>query len=279
MSEQLDKIKKTTSFIKNSFPKKFRPTVALIIEKNFELLSGFRILGEIGFDEMFSQDENLKRNAGKVVFANCGVKDVIVYKGRFHYFGGVKMRDIGQMIYVLKYLGVKKIISVDEVGHLNPRFSCGEIALIYDHINLMGDNPLIGKNDNELGLRFPDMSNAYDKSLYKKIYRVLQEKMIRINESVMLGAIGPESETDAEARFYREIGADVVGYSIVPENITSVHAGLSFAGIGLITRELIADKMMEEERTDLQKIKDQKENLNKSLKELGKVISQILNKI
>ena len=95
----------------------------------------------------------------------------------------------------------------------------------------------------------------------------------------MLGAIGPESETDAEARFYREIGADVVGYSMVPENITSVHAGISFAGIGLITRELIADKMMEDERTDLQKIKIQKENLNKSLKELGKVISQILIKI
>ena len=269
MSEQLVNIKKTTAFIKNNFPKKFRPSVALIIEKNFEILSGFRILGEAGFNEIFSQDENLKKNEGKVIFANCGGKDVIVYKGRLHYFGGVKMRDIGQMIYVLRYLGIKKIISVDEVGHLNPRFSCGEIALIYDHINLMGDNPLIGKNDNELGLRFPD----------KKIYRVFQEKMIRINESVMLGAIGPESETDAEARFYREIGADVVGYSMVPENITSVHAGISFAGIGLITRELIADKMMEDERTDLQKIKIQKENLNKSLKELGKVIGQILIKI
>lgn len=279
MSEQLEKIKQTSALIKNKFPKKFRPSAALIIEKNFEILSGFRILGEIGFDEIFSQDEILKTNAGKIIFADCGGRDVIVYKGRFHYYGGIQMRDIGFMIYVLRYLGVKKIVSVDEVGHLNPRFSCGEISLVYDHINLMGDNPLIGKNESELGLRFPDMSNAYDKSLYKKIYRIFQENMIRINESVMLGAIGPESETDAEARFYREIGADVVGYSMVPENITSVHAGLSFAGIGLITRELIADKMMEDERTDIQKIKEQKENLNKALKELGKIISRILIKI
>lgn len=279
MSEQLEKIKQTSALIKHKFPKKFRPSAALIIEKNFEILSGFRILGEIGFDEIFSQDEILKRNAGKIIFADCGGRDVIVYSGRFHYYGGIQMRDIGFMIYVLRYLGVKKIVSVDEVGHLNPRFSCGEISLVYDHINLMGDNPLIGKNESELGLRFPDMSNAYDKSLYKKIYRIFQENMIRINESVMLGAIGPESETDAEARFYREIGADVVGYSMVPENITSVHAGLSFAGIGLITRELIADKMMEDERTDIQKIKEQKENLNKALKELGKIISRILIKI
>ncbi len=279
MSEQLEKINQTTGIIKNKFPKKFRPEVALIIEKNFELLSGFRILCEITYDKIFPGEENLKRNAGKIIFATCGNKEVIILKGRFHFYEGISMRDIGHMIYVLRYLGIKKIISVDEVGHLNPRFSCGEIALIYDHINLMGDNPLIGKNENELGLRFPDMSNAYEKGLFGKIFRILQENKIRINESVMLGVIGPESETDAEARFYREIGADVAGYSMIPENITAVHAGLSFAGIGLITRELVADKMMEDERSEKQKIKDQKESLNIAVRELGKILREIVKKI
>lgn len=279
MSEQLDNILMTTGFIKAKFPKNYKPALAIITERNFELPLGFKILGEISFDNLFAHSENLVRNAGKVLFAKCEGKDVLIYKGRFHFFGGVSMREIGHMIYVLRYLGIDKIISIDEVGHLNPRFKCGELALIYDHINLIGDNPLIGKNDDELGLRFPDMSNAYDKELYKKVYKILQGKLIKINESVYLGTIGPQSETDAEARFYREIGADVTGYSIVPENITAVHAGLGFVGIGLITRELVADKMTEDERTEKQKDKDQKEALKIASKELGKVLKEIVKKI
>jgi len=281
MSEQLEKILQTSGLIKSKFPKNFKPEISLITERNIDIkeFSGFDILGELSFDSLFPDTENLKRNAGKVLFAKCKGNDIIVYNGRFHYYGGIDMRDIGHMIYVLRYLGINKIISIDEVGHLNPRFHCGEIALIYDHINLIGDNPLIGKNDTELGIRFPDMSNAYDKDIYKKVFKIFQEEKIKINESVYLGTIGPQSETDAEARFYREIGADVVGYAIVPEDITSVHAGMSFLGIGLITRELVADKMSEDERSEKQKSKDQKESLNTAVKELGKVLKEIIKKI
>ncbi|HMS64148.1 MAG TPA: purine-nucleoside phosphorylase [Ignavibacteria bacterium] len=279
MSEQLDNILMTTGFIKSEFPKNFKPSLAIITEKHIEIQAGFKILGEISYDKLYAHNENLVRNAGKVVFTKCEGRDILIYSGRFHYFGGVNMRDIGHMIYVLRYLGINNIISIDEVGHLNPRFNCGEIALIYDHINLIGDNPLIGKNDAELGLRFPDMSNAYDKELYKKVFKIFQEKFIKINESVYLGTTGPQSETDAEARFYREIGADVVGYSLVPENITAVHAGLGFIGIGLITRELVADKMMEDDRSDKQRISDQKAALKIAVKELGKVLKDIVKKI
>ena len=279
MSEQLDNILMTTGFIKSEFPKNFKPSLAIITEKHIEIQAGFKILGEISYDKLYAHNENLVRNAGKVVFTKCEGRDILIYSGRFHYFGGVNMRDIGHMIYVLRYLGINNIISIDEVGHLNPRFNCGEIALIYDHINLIGDNPLIGKNDAELGLRFPDMSNAYDKELYKKVFKMFQEKFIKINESVYLGTTGPQSETDAEARFYREIGADVVGYSLVPENITAVHAGLGFIGIGLITRELVADKMMEDDRSDKQRISDQKAALKIAVKELGKVLKDIVKKI
>jgi len=279
MTEQLEKILISAEYIKNRFPKGFKPSLSLIIEKDFDVLQGFKTVGEISFDKIPEELENGVKNNVRILFAKCEGKDILIYKGRHHYYDGVSMRDIGHMIYVLRYLEIKNIISIDEVGHLNPRFNCGEIALIYDHINLAGDNPLIGKNENELGLRFPDMSNAYDKELYKKVYEVLQEKMLRINESVYLGTIGPQSETDVEARFYREIGSDVVGYSMVPENISSVHAGMKFIGIGLITRNLVADKMMEDERSDKQRNKDQKESLKKASKEMEKVLRNVIKSI
>jgi purine-nucleoside phosphorylase len=279
MGEQLEKIIKSSDYIRSKFPKNFKPETAIIIEKDFEFINDFKIIGGIDFSKIPEFKQQVEKNPGRIIFGKAGGKDVLIYNGRFHYYEGVSMRDIGHTIYVLKYLGIKKIISIDEVGHLNPRFKCGEVALIYDHINLMGDNPLIGKNENELGLRFPDMSNAYDKELFQKAYEVIQEKMYKTNDSVYLGIIGPESETDAEARFYRDIGADIVGYSVVPENITAVHCGIDFIAIGLITRELVADKMMEDERSEKQKNKEQKENLKKAEKKLGKILGEIIKKI
>lgn len=276
---QLERISESTEYIRKKFPKKFKPEIALILEKDFDLLSGFKILGELSIEKVPPSFEGDVKNSGKVLFAKSGGKDILIYHGRYHYFDGVLMRDIGHIIYVLKNLGIKKILSVEEVGQLNPRSDCGEIALIYDHINLMGDNPLIGKNESELGLRFPDMSDAYSKELYQRIYEVMQENVIKINDSVYLGTIGPQSETDAEARFYRDIGADVVGYSIVPENITAVHSGIEFSAIGLITRDLVADRMIEDERSEKQKSKEQKEFLKKAEKKLGKVLKEIIQKI
>ncbi len=279
MSEQLEKILESSEYIKKKFPKNFRPEIALITERDSDIINSFKITGEIDFAKIPKFVQTGKKTSGKILFGKLNGKDILIYNGRYHFYDGIRMRDIGHTIYVLKYLGIKKIISVDEVGHLNPRFSCGEIALIYDHINLMGDNPLIGKNDNELGLRFPDMSNAYDKDLFQKIYKVLQENLIKINDSVYLGTIGPESETDAEARFYRDIGADIVGYSVVPENITAVHCGIKFIALGLITRELVADKMTEDERDEKQKVKHQKESLKKAEKKLERVLGEIIKRI
>ena len=279
MGEQLEKIIQSSDYIKNKFPKNFKPEMGLIIENDFDVLKDFKIISEIDFTKIPNFVQPGKKNKGKILFAKINGSDVIIYNGRFHFYDGTPMRDIGHTIYVLKYLGVKNIISIEEAGHLNPRFKCGEIALIYDHINLMGDNPLIGKNENELGLRFPDMSNAYDKNLHDKVYEVLQSNMIKPNDSVLLGTIGPQSETDAEARFYRDIGADVVSYSIVPENITAVHCGVKFIGFGLITRELVADKMLEDERNEKQKLKEQKESLKKAEKKLSKVLKDIIKKI
>jgi len=279
MTEQSEKISNSAGYIKSKFPENYKPLTAIITEKGFEILKGKKVLDEVDVEIIADTNTDNANDRLKIVFARIDDTDILICNGRHHYFDGISMRNIGHMIYVLRYLGIKNIISIDEVGHLNPRFNCGETALIYDHINLAGDNPLIGVNDEELGIRFPDMSNAYDKEFYKKIYKLFQENFVRINEAVYLGTIGPQSETDAEARFYREIGSDVVGYSMVPENITSVHAGLKFIGIGLITRNLVADKMMEDDRSDKQRVKDQKDSLVKASKELEKVLQKVIKSV
>jgi purine-nucleoside phosphorylase len=224
-------------------------------------------------------DKDAFDNSLHLLLARAENLNFLIIKGRLHFFDGVEMRDIAHYIYCLKYLGVEKILSVDEVGFLNPRFKCGEIALIYDHINLMGDNPLIGENDNELGIRFPDMSNAYDSGMLLKASKVFLDNKIKLNESVYLGITGPESETEAEARFYREIGSDVLGYSLIPENITAVHAKIKFTAIGLITRELIADRMKSDTRTEKVREKERINNLKKAEGILNKILIALLKSL
>lgn len=279
MTEQKKKILESVRKIKEKIHFKFSPDIALITGENYTLPQGLKIIGKINLRDLFTDFENSAVNNGKFLFAKAGSRDIIILKGRYNYFEGISMRDIGHTVYTLRFLGVKKILSVDDVGHLNPRFTCGELALIYDHINLMGDNPLIGENDDTIGVRFPDMSNAYDRKLYGNLYKVFQDYKIRINESVYLGNIGPASETEAEARFFREIGSDVTGYSIVPENITSVHAGLKFSAVGLITRNLVADIMLEDSRTDNQKEKDEEISRKKAMNLLNKILLKILKTI
>ena len=279
MTEQRERIKQSVEYIKANMPKGFSADTAIYTEGDFNILSDLKESGKIKYTDIPPAFEGGSEQKGKLVFGKLGGKNVIVLKGRFHFYDGYKMRDIGHIVYVLKYLGVKKLISIDEVGHLNPRFSTGEIALVYDHINLMGDNPLIGKNDDDLGVRFPDMSNAYDKNLHAKVYKVLQDNNVRINESIYLGTTGPESETDAEARFYREIGGDVVGYSTAAENITAVHCGMKHIAIGLITRDLVADKMMEDDRSEKDKMKSKKKALASAETITGKILKDIVKNI
>lgn len=276
MSDQLKKIQESSDYIKKNFPKRFKPEIALIADSDLSLPGSVKIAGKVDQRDIPNFNDKKKHS---ILFAVIGKKDVLILHGRNHYYDGVPMRELGHVIYVLKYLGIKKLISFDEVGHLDPRFRSGELALIYDHINLMGDNPLIGKNEPELGIRFPDMSNAYDKELFEKIKKVFKENIYNVNDSILMAISGPQSETDAEARFYRDTGSDVVGYSMVPENITAVHCGIKFAGIGLITRGLVADIMMEDQRSDKQKIKDQKDSFDEAEKKLGKILKDIIEVI
>lgn len=182
-------------------------------------------------------------HAGRLLFGTLSGKKVVAMQGRFHYYEGYGMQDIAFPPRVLHAMGAETLIVSNACGGLNPNFSRGDIMLINDHINMLGDNPLIGPNDDELGPRFPDMSDPYTKRLRNVAQKVALEKRIKMHEGVYVALSGPTMETKAEYRFLRNIGADVVGMSTVPEVITAVHMNMEVLGISVITDECLPDAL------------------------------------
>ncbi len=246
MTLQKKKILESSEFLKSKNPFKSAPDIAIITYHNPSFLTKFKSVRSIKFQDIPHFNSKKSVEAGNdLIFASAGKRNLILLNGRYNFYNGCSMREAAHPVYVLKSLGVKTILLIDEVGFLNPRFRIGGVALIYDHINLMGDNPHIGENDSTLGDRFPDMSNAYDSGLYSKTENLLVEKQFRYYPSVYLGITGPETETEAECRFYRDIGPDILGYSLIPENLAAVHCGLKCIAFGMISRELVADRLKE----------------------------------
>lgn len=247
MTEQKKRILESASYIKQALGLKDKPSFALVTYHNPSFLKEFKVIKKVKYSEIPPAFNAPKPAEGEFIYASTknGKKKFIILNGHVNFYNGFKMQDAAHYIYVLRELGVKRMIIVDEAGHLNPRYSVGDVAVVYDHINLMGDNPLIGENDNSIGPRFPDMSNPYDEKWYGDIVNYLTEKKFKFHQSVYLGVTGPETETEAECRFYREIGCDVLGYSLVPENIALVHGGMSCTAFCMITRELVADRLKE----------------------------------
>lgn len=174
-------------------------------------------------------------HAGALHFGRLGGVTAAVLEGRLHYYEGHSMRQVVQPLRALAALGARSLVVTSAVGGLNPDLAKGDIVAVRDHINLMGDNPLIGPNDERLGPRFPDMSAPYDPDYRRRAAAIAAELGGRLEESVLVAVAGPNLETAAEYRFLREIGADVVGMSLVPENIAAVHAGLRVLGLSVVT--------------------------------------------
>ncbi|MFH1229962.1 MAG: purine-nucleoside phosphorylase [Planctomycetota bacterium] len=172
---------------------------------------------------------------GEMVFGKLGNKSVVVMAGRFHYYEGYSLQQTTFPVRVMKTLGVKVLIISAAVGSINADCPRGMVVLIKDHINLLGDNPLIGPNDESLGPRFPDMYDAYDKKLIKLAKQVAEKNNIKTYKAVYVALAGPTLETPAEYRFVRIIGADVVGMSTVPEVIVGVHSGLRILALAVVT--------------------------------------------
>jgi len=174
-------------------------------------------------------------HGGNLVLGKLENKEVVAMQGRFHYYEGYNLKEVTFPVRVMKKLGADVIIISNAAGGMNRFFKRGDLMLITDHINLFGDNPLIGPNDEELGLRFPDMSEAYDRKLVELTLKVALKEKIKLHQGIYVGLTGPTLETPAEYRFLIKIGADAVGMSTVPEVIVANHMGMKVLGISCIT--------------------------------------------
>ncbi|MCP3738659.1 purine-nucleoside phosphorylase [Rossellomorea sp. BNER] len=192
-------------------------------------------------------------HAGQLVFGQLSGVEVVAMQGRFHYYEGYGFDQVTFPVRVMKELGVETLIVTNAAGGVNENFKAGDLMIISDHINNMGGNPLIGPNDSRLGVRFPDMSTAYNKELRKLAKEIAEKISLSVQEGVYVGNTGPTYETPAEVRLARTLGGDAVGMSTVPEVIVARHAGIEVLGIscisnmaaGILDQPLTHDEVME----------------------------------
>jgi len=186
---------------------------------------------------------SVESHAGNLVIGTLGGRPAAIMSGRVHYYEGYSMQQVTFPVRVLRALGIHTLIVTNAAGGMNPLYEAGDIAVVVDHINLMGDNPLIGPNEDSLGPRFPDMSEPYDRSLIALARDVALAERIRLREGVLAGVAGPNLETRAEYRFLRWAGADLVSMSLIPEAIVAVHGGLRLVAFAVVTDLCLPDAL------------------------------------
>jgi len=193
----------------------------------------------------------VESHAGRLLCGTLGGKTVIAMQGRFHRYEGYTLQQVTFPVRVLQALGARTLVVSNACGGMNPLWAAGDLMLIADHINMLGDNPLVGENDDRLGPRFPDMSAPYDAALRALARTVAVEQRLTLREGVYVAVAGPSLETRAEYRMLRELGADVVGMSTVPEVIVAVHGGMCVLGVSIVTDQCLPDAL---EPASLEKI-------------------------
>ena len=234
----LESIQHTTAYIKSRIGD-FVPEAGIILGTG---LGG--LVNEIAVEKQLMYANipdfpisTLEFHSGKLIFGTLAGVKVVAMQGRLHYYEGYTMKQITFPVRVMKMLGIKTLFVSNASGSLNPDFKKGELMVIADHINLQGDNPLLGRNEEELGPRFPDMSEPYNRVLIEKALKIANANNIICHKGVYVAVTGPNLETKAEYRYLRIIGGDAVGMSTVPEVIVAAHMGLPVFAISVLTDE------------------------------------------
>ncbi|MBD5176725.1 MAG: purine-nucleoside phosphorylase [Bacteroides sp.] len=228
-------IRQTAEYIKEAVGK--TPEIAIILGTGLgDLANQIEITKELDYKEIPNFPvSTVEGHSGKLIFGNLGGKYVMAMKGRFHYYEGYDMKQVTFPVRVMQCLGVKTLLVSNAAGGMNKEFEVGDVMIITDHINLFPENPLRGKNYEELGTRFPAMTEAYSHDLIALADKIGEEEKIRLMHGVYVGTPGPTFETPAEYEYFRIIGGDAVGMSTVPEVIVANHAGMKVFGISVIT--------------------------------------------
>lgn len=214
-----------------------KPSVGIILGTGLGgLVKEINIIDEIEYKDVpHFPVSTVESHSGKLIFGELGGKQVVAMQGRFHYYEGYDMKEVTYPVRVMKLLGIEKLFVSNASGGVNPDFEVGEIMIINDHINLFPAHPLIGKNFDDLGPRFPDMSEPYDPEMIKLAESIAKENSIKVSVGTYLGLTGPTLETPAEYKYVRTIGADAVGMSTVPEIIVARHMEIPCFAISIIT--------------------------------------------
>lgn len=231
----LEQLRETTSYIQKLYP--HTPEVGIILGSGLgNLTAEIQVEKEIEYKDIphFPQS-TVEGHHGKLILGELNGKRVAAMAGRFHYYEGYSAEQVVYPVRALKFLGIKNLLVSNAAGGVNPSFRIGDLMIIRDHISLVTVNPLLGKNYEELGPRFPDMSEPYKKELIEKVKKVADKLQIPVKEGVYFGVTGPTFETRAEYKMIHILGADAVGMSTVQEVITAVHMGLPVVAISVIT--------------------------------------------
>jgi len=231
----LEKIKQTADFIKAEAGE--MPKIAIILGTGLgDLVNHIEVEKELAYANIPNFPvSTVEGHSGKLIFGNLGGKKVMAMQGRFHYYEGYDMKQVTFPVRVMRQLGVETLFVSNAAGGMNKEFNVGDVMIITDHINLFPENPLRGKNYEELGPRFPAMTEAYSHQLISMADDIAAEDGIRLMHGVYVGTPGPTFETPAEYEYFRVIGGDAVGMSTVPEVIVANHAGMRVFGVSVIT--------------------------------------------